>query len=390
MRTTGRWVDRSIHAAGAVVLLGLVSLPWGCASASPPQRGPAVFFPEPPAPPRVQFLTSFNGLKDVEKQSGFDRFVVGETPDVRLDKPYGVAIHAGRIYVCDTNSTVVVFDLRARRFEAMRAALEGPGKLLQPTNISIDAQGFKYVTDPVRGQVVVFDADDHYLRSFGLSREWRPVDAVPFGDRLYVADYANGVVEVFDMATGEVVRTIGDRGAPEERLGRPTNLAFDPDGDLYVTDFYRIQILKFDRDGHFKAALGRAGDNPGTFARPKGLAVDREGRLFAVDAAFGNVQVFDRDGNLLMYFGKGGQQPGDLVLPAEVTVDYDDVDLFRDEADPNFEVESLILVTSQFGPRMVNVYAFGRDRRRSYLTDEELRRQIEERRPVAGQEPPGQ
>jgi len=386
MSTKSRRSASTILTPGAVALVTLVALSSACASAPPRPAGPAVFFPPPPAPPRVQYLTSFNGLRDIEERSGFDRFIVGETPDLRLDKPYGIAIHDGRIYVCDTNATVVVFDLRAKRFEALRATLEGPGKLIQPTNISIDDRGVKYVTDPARGQVVLFGPDDQYMRSYGISGDWRPVDAIPFGDRLYVADYVNGAVRVFDLASAEVVKTIGDQGPPEERLGRPTNLAFDPSGDLYVTDFLRIQILKFDRDGHFRAALGKAGDSLGHFARPKGLAVDREGRLFAVDAAFGNVQVFDRDGRPLMFFAEGGQRAGDLMLPAKVTVDYENVEWFRDKADPNFEVESLILVTSQFGPRQVNVFAFGRDRRFHYPTDEELRRQIEERRRAAAKE----
>ena len=349
-----------------------------CATSAPP-RQPAVFFPPPPGLPRIQFLTSFNGLRDVTKQSGFDRFVVGEQPDLRLDKPYGVAIYDGRIYVCDTNAGVVVFDLKAGTYGPLAGAVEA-GRLAQPVNISIEADGTKYVSDPARGQVVVFDRDDQFVRAVGVPGDWRPVDAVAFEDRLYVVDNANAVVRVFDKASGEPIRTIGDQGEPEDRLARPTNLAIDAKGYLYVSDVAKFQILKFDRDGHLESTIGKLGDNLGHFARPKGVALDREGRLYAVDASFNNVQIFNREGRLLMFFGQPGEQPGDLSLPAKVTIDYDNIELFRDRLAPGFRADYLILVTSQFGPRQVNVFAYGQDTRQRYPTDSDLQKELEAKR----------
>lgn len=356
----------------------LVLLAAGCAS-QPVKREPAIFFPPAPALPRLQFLTSFNGLKDIEEQSGFDRFVVGEKLNLELDKPYGVAMYDGKIYVCDTNTTVIVLDLKKKLFSSMTGAV-GPGRLSQPVNISIEPDGTKYVTDPVRGQVVVFDKDDAYLRAIGEPGTWKPVDAAPFGDRLYVADNANGLVKVFDKASGELLKTIGDKGDPSERLDRPTNISFDAKGNLYVTDIGRFQIVKFDRDGHFQSMIGKVGDTPGHFARPKGTAIDRNGLLYAADAAFNNVQIFNSEGRLLMFFGDAGLGPGGLMLPAKVAIDDQNVAYFRSYAAPEFEIEYLVLVTSQFGERKVSVYGFGHEKGKRYPTEEELRQQIEERR----------
>ena len=367
---------RPLLAALAPALLALLTA--ACAS-QPVKRAPAIYFPPAPALPRLQFLTSFNGLKDIEEQSGFDRFVVGEKLNLELDKPYGVAMHDGRIYVCDTNTTVIVLDLKKKQFSSMAGAV-GPGKLSQPVNISIEPDGTKYVTDPVRGQVVVFDKDDAYLRAIGEPGTWKPVDAVPFGDRLYVADNANGVVKVFDKASGELLKAIGDTGDTENRLDRPTNLAFDPKGNLYVTDIGRFQIVKFDRDGHFQATIGKIGDSPGHFARPKGTAIDKNGLLYAADAAFNNVQIFNPEGRLLMFFGDGGLEPGGLMLPAKVAIDEANVAYFRSYAAPEFEIEYLVLVTSQFGERKLSIFGFGHEKGKHYPTEQELRQQIEEKR----------
>jgi DNA-binding beta-propeller fold protein YncE len=340
----------------------------GCAATAPP-KAPPVFFPPAPALPRIQYLTHFSGKGDVETQSRFDRFVVGEMQDRQLDKPYGVGMHDGKIYVCDTNATVTVFDLKERTFSFLKGA-SGAGVLRQPVNISITPDGTKYVSDPVRGQVVAFGADDSYLRAYGAPGDWKPVDAVAFENRLYVADVRGSEIVVFDRDSGEKVASFGKDGEPSARLDRPTNLAFDAQGFLYVTDLGRFQVVKLDRDGRFVANFGKLGDNLGHFARPKGIAVARDGLVYAVDAAFNNVQIFMPTGRLATYFGGPGQEPGLLTLPAKVALDYDNVELFRQYVEPNFEAEYLILVTSQFGPRRLNVFAYGQERGKAYPTEE--------------------
>jgi len=362
----------------AASVLALVFMMAGCA-APPKKKDEAVFFPPAPAPSRIQYLTFITGAKDFEELSAFQRFVFGEKQEYRLDKPYGVGIYEGKIYVCDTNDTVIVFDLKAKTFGPLKGA-KGAGKLVQPLNISIEKDGTKYVADPVRGQVVVFGRDDEYVKAYGKPGKWKPVDAVPFEDRLYVADIMNGAVKVFDKKSGEMIKSIGDAGELAERLSMPANLAFDFEGSLYVTDSGRFQVLKFDRDGHFRAAIGKHGDNIGHFARPRGIAVDREGRLYAVDAAFNNVQIFNKDGRLLLFFGEGGTAPGNFLLPAKVVVDYGNIEYFREYVQPGFEVEFLLLVTSQFGDRMVNVLGFGKEKGAKLPTDEDLLKEIEERK----------
>jgi len=88
----------------------------------------------------------------------------------------------------------------------------------------------------VRGQVVIYDKNDAYVKAFGEPAAWKPVDAVTLDDRLYVADMKNGLVAVLDMKTGDIVKKIGRTGEPVEKLYLPTNLTFDGDGTLYVSD----------------------------------------------------------------------------------------------------------------------------------------------------------
>ena len=44
-----------------------------------------------------------------------------------------------------------------------------------------------------------------------------------------------------------------------------------------------------------------------------------------------------------------------------------------------FQIEYIIIVTSQFGNRMVNVYGFGKEKGKKYPTDADLKQQLIER-----------
>ncbi len=361
-------------------LLFLTAIAAGCAAAPQALKEAPVFYPEAPDPPRVQFLTSFSGSIDFQqKKSAFDKFITGGKEVIaRLDKPYGVAIYDGKIYVCDSNVGVFVFDLKNKTFGPLQGA-QGRGKLVQPINISIDKDGNKYVSDPIRQQVVVFDKNDFFLKSYGVAGNWKPVDAVVYEDKLYVADIKNGEIKVFSLETGEVVQSLGRQGEKTDWLYLPTNLAFDRKGFLYVSDAGKFQVAKLDRDGNIRGVTGALGTQLGYFSRPRGIALDREDRLFAVDAAFDNVQIFTDDGQLLFFFGKAGSKAGDLFLPAKVAVDYNNIEYFRNFIDPSFEVDSLVLVTSQFGARLVSVYGIGKEKGKNYPSNDELKKIVAEK-----------
>lgn len=391
-------ITKKINIGRIFFIYALFALLSGCATAPPPEDV-KVFYPSPPDLPKLQYLTSFTGADDIEEdKSAFDTFITGqETGLRRLLKPYGVSMHNGKIYVCDTNLTVTVFDVKNKKYTYLQGA-KGLGKLVQPLNINIDPEGKKYVADPLRGQIVVYDDNDFYVKSYGLPGNWRPVDAYAFKGRLYVADAENYEIKVFDLKSGQLVKIIGKRGEIREQLGIPTNITIDDNGKIYVTDVGRFQIVMYDLDGHYLGKIGDAGQNPGYFARPRGVEVDNEGKIYAVDAAFDNVQIFNQNGQLLLFFGGAGYRPGNLFLPAAIHIDYDpnNIELFREYIDPNFEVEFLVIVISQFGDRLVNVYGAGRERGVEYPSDEELMEQLKEKMetwqeaPPEGQEQPTQ
>jgi DNA-binding beta-propeller fold protein YncE len=282
---------------------------------------------------------------------------VGDRQGRALGKPYGVAIHDGQILVCDTQLAIVaIFDLKNQTADILGG---GPnGQLGKPINIAVDEDGTRYVTDVKLGRVMVYDANNRYVRAIGDPEAWIPTDIAIIGKRLYVTDKMNGEIVLIEKSTGEDLRRFdlfeGEGGA----LFFPTNLALGVDGSVYVTETGSAQVRKFDGRGKLLQTFGSLGDRIGQFVRPKGVAVDREDRVYVVDAASSVVQIFNSAGELLLFFGGTGHSPGELYLPANVVIDYDNVDLFADRVAPGYEVEYLVIVTSQYGTNKVSVFGF--------------------------------
>ncbi len=343
------------------IFIGLVLFSGGCATVE--KKTELRFYPPPPTPPRIQFLQSIYAAKDVKKSSKFESFVTGAIEQESFQKPYGVTVHEGIIYVCDSRRAAIIqIDLANQTFQTLED--KGAGKLRRPINIEIDADGTRYVADVALQQVMVYSKTGKFLRALGVKDQFKPVDVALFGNKLYVLDIEDNEVEVLDKKTGELLQTIGEPGGEEGQLAKPTNLAVDGDGYLYVTNTLNCRVDKFDPDGAFVFSFGQCSDNLGSFVRPKGIDVDDNGFIYVVDAAFENVQIFSPEAELALYFGGPGgpDVPGSLWLPADISLDKSLVPHFSTIHHPDFMLEYLILVTSQFGPSHLTIYGFGEAR----------------------------
>jgi sugar lactone lactonase YvrE len=339
-----------------------VALLTGCVTAPTAGRTTEpVYYPAPPASPKVQFLTSISGSSDMPGgRNWFVSFILGREENLPIVKPYGLGFWKDRIYVCDTTiPALVVIDLKKKRFTYLASAAEA--RLSKPINIAIDEDGTKYVADTVRG-VLVFDADDRYVGELQAEDGMRPSDIAISGNRLYIADLKNSRVVVLDKDTRRKLLTIPREGesSAHARLYSPVNLTVDRSGNLYVSDMGAFRVLEYDRDGRYLKSFGSPGDAPGQFARPKGIDVDDAGLLYAVDAAAQAVQIFDPEGRLLLYFGEPRENDMPLSLPATVRLDKTLIPYFRGLADPSFSVEYLAFVSSQYGDHKISVFGIGR------------------------------
>lgn len=228
-----------------------------------------------------------------------------------------------------------------------------------PTGLFIEPDGTKYVADVGRRQVVIFNSDNSFKRTLGDGKEMKPVDVVVSNNRVFVSDVARQQVSVYSKEDGSHLFDFGGPGNDEGKFDKPTYLAVDSQGNIYVTDLLNFRIQKFDQDGKFLSSIGEAGDTVGTLARPRGVAVDRDGHIYVLDAAFENAQIFDQEGEPLLFFGGAGVDRGKMYLPVKIYIDYDHVPYFQQYVDKSFEVKYLVFVTNQLGLSPLTVYGFG-------------------------------
>jgi sugar lactone lactonase YvrE len=326
------------------------------------------YYPPAPTPARYQFLTSFSSSEDIEdikksnKRGGFAAFITGEEMEndrVDIIKPYGIDLNNNKIYVCDTIAYAIeIFDLEQNTVTLFRP--EGDGKLGKPINVTVDDDGTRYVTDTAWGVVLIFNKDGRYLNSIGSRGTNKPSDIVVAENKLFITDLQQQAVLVLDKSThDELFRIPREGDVPESKLFSPTNLAVGENGNIYVSDTGGFSVKVFSENGEFIKTIGNIGTQVGGMVRPKGIAVDKEGRVYVVDAASQVVQVFNSEGQLLLFFGESIGPDTGLVLPAKVRIDYDHIEQFREYIAPDFTVEYLVFVTSQYGPRKVSVFGYG-------------------------------
>lgn len=305
-----------------------------------PPSAPAIndlFWPLPPDPPRVRWLSAYTDLAKVKnpavKKAGWMDKVTGtKALDEKLElrKPYGITTDArGRIYTADTElKTVFVIDPLARTVERRDGSSRAPLGL--PVGVAIDAEQRLFVSDAELHSIICFDPEGKMIARFGTANLGRPggiaIDRVR--NRLYAADAKDSRIAVFDTAAMKFLQYIGkptQLGTHENgTFLAPTNVALDRNGTLYVSDTwnYRVQVLS--PEGKFIRAFGAQGDRPGEFIRPKGIAVDSEGHVYVADAEFNNFQILTAEGQPLLAVGTLGSDPGQFALIAGLSIDAKD------------------------------------------------------------------
>lgn len=314
---------------GSAVLVLVVSCLLFSACAPPPEiREEKVEYvwPLPPDAPRIKYLKSIWGARDLKKTTSALDIFAGEEASNDLLKPYGITTDktGGRIFVTDTvRRLVFVFDVTAAKTSFIGLKEQN---LKMPVGVAMDDNDRVYVSDTGADEVMVFSPDDKLLTRFGKGILDNPsgmaVDHA--GQKIYVVSTKTHRVEVFSL-DGKHISGFGGRGNGPGLMNFPTDIAIGAGGRLYVVDSLNFRVQIFSPTGVFEKAFGSLGLSPGQFSRPKGIAADGEGNLYVTDAAFNNFQIFAADGSLLLFVGSGGVSgPGEFSLPAAVHVDAQD------------------------------------------------------------------
>ena len=193
-----------------------------------------------------------------------------------------------------------------------------------------------HVLAPRAAQLFEFGPDGAFIREIGkelYAMAWAHSVRIDADDNIWIVDNGSDLVVKLSPA-GRVLLVLGRRresvaalhrsppsepGAPAlpTRPGifnEPTDVAFGPDGSIYVADGYRnSRVAKFDKDGHWVDSWGQRGTEPGEFRLPHGIAADAEGNVYVADRSNSRIQVLDSDGQFLREITLGLAPPSDYT-----------------------------------------------------------------------------
>ena len=167
--------------------------------------------------------------------------------------------------------------------------------------------------------IVVFDAKGNYQRSWGRGMFGNPHGMrVDRAGNVWVTD--NGDHQVMKFTNeGQLLLTLGIKAKPgtdNKTFNRPTDIAFAPSGDFYVSDGYgNSRVVKFSSEGKYLLDWGKRGTGRGEFNTPHSIAVDSKGIVYVSDRENNRIQIFDPNGRFLRQWTHLGATQNIFITP---------------------------------------------------------------------------
>lgn len=174
----------------------------------------------------------------------------------KFSRPTGIVHNPvnNQVYVTDTlRHKVVVFDLAGNELREFGQRGNLPGEFNYPTYLAVDREGNLYVADTLNFRVQSFTADGRYRFSFGNLGDGpgeftapKGVAISPTTGIIYVVDGRSDRVSAFSPQ-GDFLFAFGDSGSAPGQFWSPTGIYVDARDRVYVCDYLnnRVQVFQY-------------------------------------------------------------------------------------------------------------------------------------------------
>ena len=176
----------------------------------------------------------------------------------------------------------------------------------EATSVGVGPDGRVYVFNRGQWPVMVFDTAGRFVDTWGAGEFVRPHGiAFDLDGNLFLTDVGLHTVQK-RTPQGKLLMQIGVPRTPSPLhsgvpFNQPTQVAVHPhSGDLFVSDGYgNSAVHHFSPDGRLITSWGSPGDGPGQFSLPHAVCFVGDDRLLVADRENFRLQLFTLDGEFV-------------------------------------------------------------------------------------------
>ena len=271
-------------------------------------------------------------------------------PNLHLGEAAGVATNSkGDIFVYTRTGTPMITIAGARNVshggsrlfqfdrtgKFVREIGQGAYGFLQAQQVRVDPQDNIWVVDQMSTQVIKFDPNGRIQLILSRKPEAMRVPApllntppdtyalVPPRPQAPAGGEGRGGAPPAAAAGGGASGALPGSGAQGEQFNRPTDVAWDSAGNIYVADGYgNSRVAKYDRFGKWIKNWGSTGIRQGQFRVVHGIAIDASNNVYVADRDNKRIQVFDTEGTFKTQFVNVGSPWAICITPGPSQVMY--------------------------------------------------------------------
>ncbi|GAB5495383.1 MAG: hypothetical protein Phyf2KO_04630 [Phycisphaerales bacterium] len=195
------------------------------------------------APDGTFYVSSFTQSRVVRFDSNGNLLEEIVPNDGRIIGNTFLTIRNNELIVSGSNNGAIgVFDLETGEY--LRNLVE-PGVVQGAHTVFWLDSGEMLVSDIISNSIRRFSSDGTYIDDFSdnpVLAQPAGIELSPDGESVYVANFTDGIVHEFDLATGDLVGELLRAGTNAD------DLTYGPDGDLYIASYGNNAIYRYDFD----------------------------------------------------------------------------------------------------------------------------------------------